>query len=208
MKRKILMTFGLLAGIAVGARAQQTAVTAREGTLELPTYVLNAAETAPIFERDWSYQRARRSVYPYALDDNMTRDKKTVSYKALYLENEYVELCVLPEIGGRLLFIGEVLDCCTFMHGVEERFGTDYVLTKEKIRYVVNGEEKYMYGHDFKGLETTYRRVKEILDPAKNEIVTGKIGDAACYLIDAKALLKRAEEKLRENQHWFVVPRE
>ena len=85
MKRKILMPFGLLAGIAVGARAQQTAVTAREGTLELPTYVLNAAETAPIFERDWSYQRARRSVYPYALDDNMTRDKKTVSYKALYL---------------------------------------------------------------------------------------------------------------------------
>ena len=102
MKRKILMTLGLLAGIAVGARAQQTGVTAREGTLELPTYVLNAAETAPIFERDWSYQRARRSVYPYPLDDNMTRDRKTVSYKALYLENEYVELCVLPEIGGRL----------------------------------------------------------------------------------------------------------
>lgn len=105
----------------------------------------------------------------------------------------------LPEIGGRLLFIGEVLDCCTFMHGVEERFGTDYVLTKEKIRYVVNGEEKYMYGHDFKGWETTYRRVKEILDPLRNEIVTGKIGDATCYLIDAKALLKRAEEKLQEN---------
>ena len=104
MKRKILMTLSLLAGIAAGARAQQTAVTAREGTLELPTYVLNAAETAPIFERDWSYQRARRSVYPYALDDNMTRDKKTVSYKALYLENEYVELCVLPEIGGRLFY--------------------------------------------------------------------------------------------------------
>ena len=104
MKRKILMTFGLLAGIAVGARAQQTEVTAREGTLELPTYVLNAAETAPIFERDWSYQRARRSVYPYPLDDNMTRNRKTVSYKALYLENEYVELCVLPEIGGRLFY--------------------------------------------------------------------------------------------------------
>ena len=104
MKRKILMTLSLLAGIAAGARAQQTAVTAREGTLELPTYVLNVAETAPIFERDWSYQRARRSVYPYALDDNMTRDKKTVSYKALYLENEYVELCVLPEIGGRLFY--------------------------------------------------------------------------------------------------------
>lgn len=120
------------------------------------------------------------------------------------------ELAVYEAAGdrGRLLFIGEVLDCCTFMHGVEERFGTDYVLTKEKIRYVVNGEEKYMYGHDFKGWETTYRRVKEILDPLRNEIVTGKLGDATCYLIDAKALLKRAEEKLQENQHWFVVPRE
>ena len=122
MKRKILMTLSLLAGIAAGARAQQTAVTAREGTLELPTYVLNAAETAPIFERDWSYQRARRSVYPYALDDNMTRDKKTVSYKALYLENEYVELCVLPEIGGRLFYAIDKTngyDICYHQHVVK-----------------------------------------------------------------------------------------
>lgn len=104
MKPKLLMTLGLLAGIAFGAAARETRVTAREGTLELPTYLLAAAETAPIFERDWSYQRARRSVYPYRLDDNMTRDKKTLSYKALYLENEYVELCVLPEIGGRLFY--------------------------------------------------------------------------------------------------------
>ena len=112
----------------------------------------------------------------------------------------------LPEIGGRLLFIGEVLDCCTFMHGVEERFGTDYVLTKEKIRYVVNGEEKYMYGHDFKGLETTYRRVKEILDPAKNEIVTGKIGDAACYLIERKSFEAARRKRLQgEPSTRFVV---
>lgn len=102
MKRTFL-TLLLFAGLWT-ARAQETAVRAWEGTLELPTYVLNPAETAPIFQRDWSYQRARRSVYPYALDDNMTREKKTVTYKALYLENEYVELCVLPEIGGRLFY--------------------------------------------------------------------------------------------------------
>ena len=68
MKRKILMTLSLLAGIAAGARAQQTAVTAREGTLELPTYVLNAADTAPIFERDWSYQRAAVFFISYGFD--------------------------------------------------------------------------------------------------------------------------------------------
>lgn len=75
-----------------------------EGTLELPTYVLNQPEAAPIFDRDYSYQRARRSVYPYVMNDNMTRNRENVTYKALYLENEYVELCILPEIGGRLWY--------------------------------------------------------------------------------------------------------
>ena len=34
----------------------------------------------------------------------MTRKKKDVTYDCLYMENEYVKLCVLPEIGGRLLY--------------------------------------------------------------------------------------------------------
>lgn len=75
-----------------------------EGSLDLPTYTLNAPEKSPIFQRDWSYQRARRSVYPYVLNDNMTTNKDTVRYKALFLENKYLEVCVLPEIGGRLFY--------------------------------------------------------------------------------------------------------
>ncbi|MDD6330281.1 MAG: AAC(3) family N-acetyltransferase [Firmicutes bacterium] len=195
------------------------------GTLLLPALTYeNVTPEHPVFDADktvpcigllprtfWKIPGVVRSVHP--THSVCARGKRAVELTALHGEDitpvgKNSPFMKLPEIGGRLLFIGEVLDCCTFMHGVEERFGTDYVLTKEKIRYVVNGEEKYMYGHDFKGWETTYRRVKEILDPAKNEIVTGKIGDATCYLIDAKALLKRAEEKLQENQHWFVVPRE
>lgn len=34
----------------------------------------------------------------------MTRERRNVKYKALFLENEYVKLCVLPEIGGRLFY--------------------------------------------------------------------------------------------------------
>ena len=79
-------------------------VKAYEGTITMPTYLLDPAEQAPIFERDWSYQRAKRSVYPYPLNDNMTRRREDVTYKCLYMENEYVELCILPEIGGRLLY--------------------------------------------------------------------------------------------------------
>ena len=34
----------------------------------------------------------------------MTRTKKDVTYDCLYMENEYVELCIVPEFGGRLLY--------------------------------------------------------------------------------------------------------
>ena len=79
-------------------------VKAWEGKITMPTYLLDPAEQSPIFERDWSYQRAKRSVYPYPLNDNMTRTKKDVTYDCLYMENEYVELCIVPEFGGRLLY--------------------------------------------------------------------------------------------------------
>ena len=101
--RKLLLTFAVaVCAGTLGAQPRETdVVKAWEGTIDMPTYLLDAPEEAPVFERDWSYQRARRSVYPYLLNDNMTRKKDTVTYKALYMENEYVELCVLPEIGGR-----------------------------------------------------------------------------------------------------------
>lgn len=104
MKRLILAAAALACVWTSGAQTTKEDVKAWEGTIDMPTYLLDAPEEAPIFERDWSYQRARRSVYPYLLNDNMTRKKETVTYKALYMENEYVELCVLPEIGGRLIY--------------------------------------------------------------------------------------------------------
>lgn len=99
---KILLAAALFACSAANVWAD--GVTAREGSLTLPSYTLDAPEKAPIFERDWSYQRARRSVYPYVLNDNMTTRRDSSTYKALYLENDYVELCILPEIGGRLFY--------------------------------------------------------------------------------------------------------
>lgn len=99
----LMMCFSLFFSASL-TFAQETPVKMWEGTIDIPTYLLDDPEVAPIFERDWSYQRARRSVYPYLLNDNMTRNKEVITYKALYLENEYLKLCVLPEIGGRLFY--------------------------------------------------------------------------------------------------------
>ena len=75
-----------------------------EGTIELPTYRVNPPEKAPLFERDFAYQRAKRSVYPYAMNDNPTIEKVDSVHRALYLENDYLKVCVLPDLGGRLFY--------------------------------------------------------------------------------------------------------
>ncbi len=100
--KKIFIVLAMISLSSLVASAQ--GVKAYEGKITLPTYLLDPPEQAPIFERDWSYQRAKRSVYPYPLNDNMTRNRQDVTYDCLYMENEYVELCVIPEFGGRLMY--------------------------------------------------------------------------------------------------------
>lgn len=49
------------------------------------------------------YQGAQGHIYPYQLIDGLTDKKFDKTYNAVYLDNEYVKVCVLPEIGGRIL---------------------------------------------------------------------------------------------------------
>lgn len=100
--KKLIIVLSITFGSFLNLNAQT--VKAYEGKITMPTYLLDSPEQAPIFERDWSYQRAKRSVYPYPLNDNMTRNREEVTYDCLYMENEYVELCVIPEFGGRLMY--------------------------------------------------------------------------------------------------------
>ena len=92
----------LLAGLT--ASAQNGPVKMWEGVENLPTYRVNAPEQAPLFERDFAYQRAKRGVYPYAMNDNPTIEKVDSAHRAVYLENDYLKVCVLPDIGGRLFY--------------------------------------------------------------------------------------------------------
>ncbi|UCG48035.1 MAG: DUF5107 domain-containing protein [Phycisphaerales bacterium] len=41
-------------------------------------------------------------VYPYTMQDHLGRAKRDRTYKALFLENEYLKVTCLPELGGRL----------------------------------------------------------------------------------------------------------
>ncbi|WP_167613701.1 DUF5107 domain-containing protein [Maribellus sediminis] len=100
MTRKLYLysiIFSTLLSLKLSAQVKMS-----EEAWVLPTYKVLSPEKAPVFFTDENYQGAARHTYPYALNDVISNDKEMHSWKALKLENEYIELCITPEIGGKL----------------------------------------------------------------------------------------------------------
>ena len=73
-----------------------------EEPLVIPTYEVGKPDPNPRFYTGRTYQGAQGRVYPYPMLDVLTDSRKDKTYQAVYLENEYVKICILPEIGGRV----------------------------------------------------------------------------------------------------------
>ncbi len=105
MKRLIITLILIMIVFSISSKVfGQGTVKIWEEPLKLPTYMVGEPEKSPGFMRNFAYQRAKRAIYPYAMDDNITNERVIKEYKALYLENEYVRVCILPELGGRILY--------------------------------------------------------------------------------------------------------
>jgi tetratricopeptide (TPR) repeat protein len=101
MKRRVALT-GLLLALGPAGRAAEPAVRAWEAPLRIPTYPVGPAEPNPMFYAGREYQGAKGPVYPYPLLDRLLDRREDRTYRTLWLENEYLKLSVLPEIGGRV----------------------------------------------------------------------------------------------------------
>jgi tetratricopeptide (TPR) repeat protein len=84
------------------ARAQTSGGSPRvwEAPLSLPTYELGPPNPYPAL-LDWQ-RRKWRPVYPYPFLDALSTKRTEKTYKAVFLENEYLRVTVLPELGGHL----------------------------------------------------------------------------------------------------------
>ena len=72
----------------------------------IPTYPVGAPEKNPVFFEKRVYQGSSGKVYPVPFIDKVFDEPQPVSYQSARLENEFVRLVMLPEIGGRI-FIGQ-----------------------------------------------------------------------------------------------------
>lgn len=86
---------------ATSAFSQQR-VKMEERPLVIPTYQVAPPDKAPIFYTGRTYQGAQGHIYPHPMYDMLTDERKNQTYRAVYIDNEYTELCVLPELGGRI----------------------------------------------------------------------------------------------------------
>ncbi|AVR46992.1 DUF5107 domain-containing protein [Christiangramia fulva] len=68
----------------------------------IPTYGLGKPETNPLFFEKRVYQGSNGKVYPVPFIDKVFDEKRDQAYDAAILENDFVRLVMLPEIGGRI----------------------------------------------------------------------------------------------------------
>ena len=68
----------------------------------IPTYKIGAPDKNPMFLEKRVYQGSSGVVYPHPVIDRILDEKEDKAYTAVYLENRYVKIMILPEIGGRL----------------------------------------------------------------------------------------------------------
>ncbi|MDY3249349.1 MAG: DUF5107 domain-containing protein [Candidatus Choladocola sp.] len=68
----------------------------------IPTYEIGEAEKNPIFSEKRVYQGSSGRVYPYPVIEKIEDTKKDKAWKAVWLENQYIKVMVLPQLGGRI----------------------------------------------------------------------------------------------------------
>ena len=68
----------------------------------IPTYEIGKAEKNPIFLEKRVYQGSSGVVYPYPVIESIANEPTSHEWKVVFLENEYIKVMVMPELGGRI----------------------------------------------------------------------------------------------------------
>lgn len=73
-----------------------------EEEVVIPTYEVGAPDKNPMFLEKRVYQGSSGKVYPYPTTEKISHEKTDKVWHAVYLENEYLKIMILPELGGRI----------------------------------------------------------------------------------------------------------
>jgi len=77
-------------------------VKAWKEVVKIPTYGIGKPEKNPIFLEKRVYQGSSGVVFPHPVIEKIMEEKEDREYIALFLENSYIKIMILPELGGRI----------------------------------------------------------------------------------------------------------
>jgi tetratricopeptide (TPR) repeat protein len=95
MKRKIILLIALIPAILIICLSVSGEVSVKEIEMNIPTYVTGPDDPSPPL---WNLK-----VYPYPMQTDITRKKISKKYRVVVMENDYIKLLILPDVGGRIL---------------------------------------------------------------------------------------------------------
>ncbi|MGN6540832.1 MAG: DUF5107 domain-containing protein [Ginsengibacter sp.] len=70
--------------------------------VSIPTYRTGKPEKNPLFLEKRIYQGSSGVVYPNPVIEKIEDEKFDKEYEAVFIENEYLKIMILPELGGRI----------------------------------------------------------------------------------------------------------
>lgn len=70
--------------------------------VSIPTYGIGQPEKNPMFLEKRVYQGSSGVVYPHPVIEKILDEKTDKEYNAVFLENDYLKIMLLPELGGRV----------------------------------------------------------------------------------------------------------
>jgi tetratricopeptide (TPR) repeat protein len=70
--------------------------------LAIPTYPVASPDRNPMFLESRVYQGSQGKFYPLPIIDRLSDTLEDRIYQAVFLENEYLRIMILPELGGRI----------------------------------------------------------------------------------------------------------
>src|ERR1035441_8637633 len=132
-----LVVVALSIGSSLALGAEGSPVKVWETQAVIPTYLAGAPEPNPMFFFGRESQGAQWPMSPYPMYATLPGKKAYKSCTMVYLENEYIRIGVLPEVGGRIFEGVDKTNNYNFIYRQHERKSTRLNSSHLGISYAV-----------------------------------------------------------------------
>ena len=98
-----MVAWALVLILVVSGSASEEAVRTSQGEMTIPTYPWEINDINPYFRPvSLGGYSPTLTIYPYPMQDSLSKTKSDRTYKTMILENEYLKVTVIPELGGHV----------------------------------------------------------------------------------------------------------